>query len=43
MGADLSDVRFEYLSLWALVLLYGGLTHLAYSILKRRYGLGNDK
>lgn len=43
MGANLSDVRFEYLSLWALVLLYGGLTYLAYSILKRRYGLGNDK
>ena len=39
MGADLADVRFEYLSLWALTLLYAGLTYGAYSILKRRYGL----
>ena len=38
MGADLADVRFEYLSLWALTLLYAGLTYLAYRRLQRRYG-----
>lgn len=38
MGADLTDVRFEYLSLWALTLLYAGLTYLAYRRLQRRYG-----
>ena len=36
MGACLADVRFEYLSLWALTLLYGVLAYAAYERIGRR-------
>lgn len=35
-GAELSDVRFEYISLWALTLLYGICTYAVYKRSSRR-------